>query len=124
TLIGVGLGLSPFIGFNYAMLTLVGYLQLGILTYVNTAVTGVFKISYCKIGPTEIRVFIIGANVIFYFARNPMIHLSFINISLFNLLALGLATGFFLYFIVFTLLRAGELHKQDRLPKNKIFGRQ
>jgi hypothetical protein len=94
------------------------------LTYVNTAVTGVFKISYGKIGPTEIRVFIIGANGIFYFARNPMIHLSFINISLFNFLALGLTMGFFLYFIVFTLMRAVELHKQDRLPKNKVLVQQ
>ena len=124
TLICIGLGMSPFIDFNYAMLMLVGYLQLGILTYVNTAVTGVFKISYGKIGPTEIRVFIIGANVIFYFARNPMIHFSFLSISLFNLLALGLATGFFIYFIVFTLMQAMELHKQDRSSKNTIVVQQ
>jgi archaetidylinositol phosphate synthase len=124
TLICLGLGLSPFIDFNYAMLALVGYLQLGILTYVNTAVTGVFKISYGKIGPTEIRAIIIGANVIFYFAHNPMIHVSFINISLFNFMALGLATVFFMYFIIFTLMQAVELNKQDRSFKNKIVVQQ
>jgi len=123
TMICIGLGLSPFVGFNYAMLALVGYLQLGILTYVNTAVTGVFKVSYGKIGPTEIRVVIIGANALFYFASNPMIDLSVINISLFNLLVLSVAVGFFIYFIVFTFMQAVELNKQDRAPKNKIFAR-
>lgn len=120
TMICIGLGVSPFIDFNYAMLALVGYLQLGILTYVHTAVTGVFKISYGKIGPTEIRVIIIGVNAIFYFASDPMVDLSFAKISLFNLLILSVAAGFFLYFIVFTYLQAVEFSKQDP-PKRKIF---
>jgi phosphatidylglycerophosphate synthase len=120
TMICIGLGLSPFIGFNYAMLALVGYLQLGILTYVGTAVTGIFKISYGKIGPTEIRALIIGANTVFYFANNPVIGLPFLNISLFNLFVLVIAVAFFIYFIAFMLMQAAELHKQDP-PKNKIF---
>ena len=120
TLICVGLGLSPFIGFNYAMLALVGYLQLGILTYVHAAVTGIFKMSYGKIGPTEIRVIIIGANAVFYFASNPMIDLLLIHISFFNLIVLGIAVGFFIYFIVFTLRQALELSTQDRPSRNKI----
>lgn len=124
TLICIGLGLSPFVDFKYAMLTLVGYLQLGILTYVNTAVTGVFKISYGKIGPTEVRVIIIGVNAVFYFASNPMIHFSYINISLFNLIALGIAIAFFVYFIVFTLIQAQSLNKQDRSQNNAYSVRQ
>lgn len=120
TIICIGLGLSPFVGFNYAMLTLVGYLQLGILTYVNTAVTGIFKISYGKIGPTEVRVIIIGANAIFYFASNPMFHMSFISISLFNLIILGLAIALFILFIVSTLTQAVSLNEQDRPKSNFV----
>ncbi len=120
TMICLGLGLSPFIGFTYAMLMLVGYLQLGILTYVNAAVTGVFKMSYGKIGPTEIRFLIVGANLVFYFANNPIIHLPLIDVALFNLIALGITTVFFLYFIVFAFVQAVELSKQDP-RKNKIF---
>jgi archaetidylinositol phosphate synthase len=119
TMICIGLGLSPFIDSHYAMLALVGYLQLGILTYVNTAVTGVFKISYGKIGPTEIRVLIMGMNAVFYFASNPMIDLSFTSISLFNLIILSIAVSFFLYFIIFVTMRAVELYKQDP-PKNNL----
>lgn len=120
TLICIGLGLSPFVGFNYAMLTLVGYLQLGILTYVNTAVTGVFKISYGKTGPTEVRVIVIGVNAVFYFANNPMIHLSFINISLFNLIVLGIAVALFIHYIVFTLIQAVGLKNKIGPKKSRV----
>ena len=114
TLICIGLGLSPFIGFNYAMLALVSYLQLGILTYVRTAVTGVFKMSYGKIGPTEVRFIVIGVNAVFYFSSNPLLHLPFINISLFNLIILSIAVAFFIHYIVVTLRQAAVLNKQDR----------
>lgn len=120
TLVCIGLGLSPFVSFNYAMLALVGYLQLGILTYVNTAVTGIFKISYGKIGPTEVRVILIGANAVFYFASNPVINLPFINIALFNLLILCLTAAFFTYYIVFSLIQAAHLNEQDRSNNNFV----
>jgi archaetidylinositol phosphate synthase len=87
---------------------------LGILTYVDTAVTGVFKISYGKIGPTEIRVIIVIVNLIFYFAHNPILQLPFLQIALFDVVALILATAFFVYFIVFTLLRATALSRLDQ----------
>jgi phosphatidylglycerophosphate synthase len=119
TLICVGLGLSPFVSFNCAMLVLVGYLQLGILTLVHTAVTGVLKISYGKIGPTEIRFLIVGANLGFYFADNPIIHSSFLTLPLFDLFALGLATIFFVYFIVFAFMHAAEFSRLDP-RKNKL----
>jgi phosphatidylglycerophosphate synthase len=114
TLICIGLGLSPFISFNYAMLALVGYLQLGILTYVKTAVTGVFKLSYGKIGPTEIRVILVGLNAVFYFASNPVLALPFLTVALFDLLALIAAITFFVYFIVFMIMQAAELNRRDR----------
>jgi phosphatidylglycerophosphate synthase len=118
TMICVGLGLSPFIDFNYAMLALVGYLQLGILTYVNTAVTGVFKISYGKIGPTEIRVIIVCVNALFYFANDPLLDFAFVKISFFNLIVLGVAAGFFLYFLIFACMQGMEFYRQDP-PKSK-----
>ena len=118
TLICIGLGLSPFISFTYALLTLIGYLQLGILTYVHTAVTGVFKISYGKIGPTEIRVIIVALNIVFYFANNPILHLPFLQIALFDCIALILAAAFFAYFIVFTLIHAIELNRLDQPARN------
>jgi phosphatidylglycerophosphate synthase len=120
TIICIGVGLSPFVKFPYALLALVGYLQLGILTFVNAAVTGVFKISYGKIGPTEIRVIFVGLNAIFYFSNNPLIQVFSLDLALFDAIALSVAAAFFLYFVIFALLGIVELHKQDP-PKKKIF---
>src|SRR5574337_1940205 len=114
TMVCIGLGLSPFVGFHYAMLALVSYLQLGILTYVRTAVTGIFKVSYGKIGPTEVRVIVMGVNMVFYFASNPLIHLPFMSISLFNLIIFGIAVAFFIHYVVVALQQAKRFAEQER----------
>jgi phosphatidylglycerophosphate synthase len=114
TIICIGLGLSPFISFPYALLALVGYLQLGILACVQATVTGVFKVSYGKIGPTEIRFILVGVNTVFYFAKNPLLQLPWMTITLFDLIALVAVVALFAYFIVFALIQAVELYKQDR----------
>ena len=63
----LGLGLSPYVSFNVASMTLIGYLMLGVLAYVRTSVVGEFKISYGKLGPTEIRVIAILLNTTMFF---------------------------------------------------------
>ena len=113
TIFFLGLGLSPFVHFNFALLALVGYLHLGVLTNINTAVSGVYKISYGKIGPTEVRVFLLGVNAIFYFGTNPLINLGSVSIFSFDAIVLCIAIAFFLYFLGFTLRRMMELNVQD-----------
>jgi len=69
----LGLGLSPYVGFNFACMALIGYLMLGTLVYVRTCVVGEFKISYGKLGPTEIRALAILLNTAMYlFGPRPM----------------------------------------------------
>ena len=118
TIVLFGLGVSPFVHFNYALLALAGYLLLGILTYIDTAVSGVYKISYGKIGPTEVRVFLIGLNAIFYFASNLMIRMGRVSIFCFDAIVLCVAIAFFLYFLGFTVRRMMQLNVQDP-PKRK-----
>jgi hypothetical protein len=97
----------------------VGYLHLGILTYINTAVSGVYKISYGKIGPTEVRVFLLGVNALFYFGTNPLINLGRVSISSFDAMVLCIATAFFIYFLGFMFLRMRELNIQDPPKENR-----
>lgn len=63
----LGLGLSPYVSFNVACLALIGFYMLAILVYIRTSVVGEFKISYGKLGPTEIRVIAILLNMVMYF---------------------------------------------------------
>ena len=66
-IIFLGLGMTIYVSFNVASLALIGYLLLSVLVYVRTCVAGVFKISYGKLGPTEIRVLAILLNIGMFF---------------------------------------------------------
>jgi phosphatidylglycerophosphate synthase len=110
-LIFVGLGLSPFISFEVASLALIGYLLLTVYVYVNIYVTGVFKISYGKFGPTEIRAIAIILNVIFFIWANPTIELWFGTVSVYDIFALAIATILIAIFVYSVLKRASELRK-------------
>jgi phosphatidylglycerophosphate synthase len=108
-----GIGLSPYVSFSVAMLALVGYLMMSVLVYVTTFVTGEFKISYGKLGPTEIRVIAILANVAFFFGGVRMIEFSFGSYPVYDLLILAIALLLIGIFTVTTASRAYELSKLD-----------
>lgn len=67
TVIILGLGLAPYVSFNIACLALIAYLLMCVLVFVRTSAIGEFKISYGKLGPTEVRVLIILLSVWMYF---------------------------------------------------------
>ena len=67
TLIVLGLGMTRYVSFNIACLTLIAYLLLCVLVFVRTSVVGEFKISYSRLGPTEMRLFAIFLNTTMYF---------------------------------------------------------
>lgn len=116
-LIFLGIGLSPYVSFNIASLALVGYLLLSILVYITTYVNGVFRISYIRLGPTEMRAIAILANCVVFFVGNPVLHLPVGTVSFYNLVALLLAALFYGAFIVVTVTQAMELAKVDRAEK-------
>lgn len=60
--IGVGLGLSPYVDLGLALGIVVVYLAMSINVYLESTVFGVFKISYGRIGPTEVRLILILLN--------------------------------------------------------------
>lgn len=113
TLIFIGLGLSPYMHIEIALFALVGYLLMSILVYVRTCVLGVFKISYGKLGPTEVRALAVLANTLVFFGGNPVYNLSFVSISLFDLFGVVIALLLFGIFIFSTLAQARALADVD-----------
>jgi archaetidylinositol phosphate synthase len=75
-IIFLGLGLSPYVSFSVACLALIAYLLLSVLIFVRTCVVGEFKISYGRLGPTEIRVLAILLNTVMFFGGLREITLS------------------------------------------------
>jgi phosphatidylglycerophosphate synthase len=97
----MALGISSLVHFEIAALTLIGYLLLSVHTFLRTYVDDVFKISFGKLGPTEVRVIIILINTIVFFLGNPQFDVVFNwTLSLYDLLLL-VVIGL-LYFIFFT----------------------
>lgn len=62
--IGVGIGLSPYVYLWLALGIVVVYLAMSINVYLESTVFGVFKISYGRIGPTEVRLILILLNTV------------------------------------------------------------
>ena len=96
----LALGISPLVHFEIAAIALIGYLMLSAHTFLRTYVDDVFKISYGKLGPTEVRVLIIIFNTIVYFLNNPDFGTFFgFTLTLFDFLILIIA---FLLFFFYT----------------------
>jgi len=60
--IGLGIGLSPYVNLGLALGLVVVYLALSINVYLESSVFGVFKIAYGRIGPTEVRLLLVVLN--------------------------------------------------------------
>lgn len=110
----LGLGVSPYVNFSAAALATIGYLLVSIMVYLITIVTGVFRITSAKVGPTEIRVLAIILNTVIFFVGNPALDLPLYGpVSLYTLFALLLALTLSIYFLINTSLEAHRLALLD-----------
>ena len=105
-LVFTGLGLSPYVRLDIASLALVGYLLMSVLTYVEAYVSGKFQLSYAKIGPTEMRLIAVMANILIYFLGNPVVDLSFASLTVFDWIVAVIAALLFIVFLMTTLSKA------------------
>jgi archaetidylinositol phosphate synthase len=113
-LVFTGLGLSPYVRLDIACLALVGYLLMSILTYVEAFVSGKFQLSYAKVGPTEMRLIAILANVLIYFLGNPNVDLSFAVLTVFDLIVAVIAALLFVAFLVTAFSKAMYWREVDK----------
>jgi phosphatidylglycerophosphate synthase len=69
-----GLGASGYVDWRIAAAMLVAFLLLSIETYLASYTLGVFRLSFAKFGPTELRLLLALANIVLFFhpdARVP-----------------------------------------------------
>jgi archaetidylinositol phosphate synthase len=119
-LVFLGLGVSPYVNFTVANLALVCYLLISIQVYISTAVHSVFKISYGKLGPTEIRVIAILANTVIFFLGNPYVRIPFGQVALYDVIVSVVAIILLYIFISSSIMQMRALAKEDAAPdRNK-----
>jgi phosphatidylglycerophosphate synthase len=112
-LIFAGLGVSPYVSFSVASLALVGYLLMSILVYVNTFVSGVFRISYSKIGPTEMRILAVLVNALFFFVGIPLLETPLGVIPAYDLIVAIIALILIGAFVISTIKQANEYARNE-----------
>jgi len=114
-LIFLGLGISPYVDFTVAALGVIAYLLDSIMVYLITYVTGVFKITSAKIGPTEIRLLAIILNTAMFLIGNLTFPLPiFGQTSLYTLVVGTLALAMTIYFMINTAIQARRLALLDQ----------
>lgn len=99
-LIGVGLGLSPYMHLVTGMSIVVMYLLLGINIFVESQVTGAFRLGYGNFGPTEGRMLIIALNVLMWLGVNTTHVIGGLTVTLLDIIGMG---GVVLMFVLFML---------------------
>jgi archaetidylinositol phosphate synthase len=119
TLIFLGLGLSPYVHFTVGCLILIAYMLLSIQVYVRTCAAGEFKISFGRLGPTEIRVLAVLLNVVMYFAGVRTITwqtgpFGLIAASPYDVVVAAIALILVIFFFTSTVQEAVRLSKIDR----------
>lgn len=109
-----GIGFSPFVRFDFALIALIGYMQLSILVYIRTCVKGEFKISYGLLGATEGRILAILANIIVYFIGNPIYPIFGYPFSAYDLFALFVAILLFSIFFSSAYTQSREILDMEK----------
>lgn len=119
SVIMLGVGLTPYVNFTIACLTLISYLLLSVLVFVRTSAVGEFKISYSKLGPTEIRVFAVLLNTAMYFggvqtSLGTMDPLREIPFSPYDILLIALALLLLSFFLTTAIRESIRMAKENK----------
>jgi archaetidylinositol phosphate synthase len=90
-LIGLGLGLSPYMLLAVGLAIVVVYLVLSINTYLETYAFGVFTLGYGRVGPTEVRIVLIGLNTLLALGVGLGFYVGDLGLTILDLIGLGIA---------------------------------
>jgi phosphatidylglycerophosphate synthase len=103
----IGIGASPFVRMDVALLGLAAYLLLSIHTFLAARVIGEFRLSYLSGGPTELRLVLIGMSLAMLATApvGPILG----PLSGFDLFIGALGIVLFVLFVVQTLVTARTL---------------
>ena len=111
-IITVGLGLSPYVGMDVALFTLVGYLMLGVFVILSNHVSGAFRLSFLGFGPTELRLLLVFFNLMMFLLGPISLHVLGRVISLHSVSVGALGVVLVSLFLVNVYSTATELARQ------------
>lgn len=114
-LIVTGIGLSPYVTLEVALVALAGYLLLSIHAFLSVRALGELKLSYLSAGPTELRFVLIALTLAMVsFGNGPKL---IGRLSGFDLFVGGVGSLLIVLFVLQTWVTARRLAK-DEPPRN------
>ncbi len=87
--IGLGLGLSPYLLLATGLAIVIAYLVLSINTYLETQAFGVFSLGYGRLGPTEARLGLIALNTALALGAGLEASVAGLGVTLLDVIGLG-----------------------------------
>jgi archaetidylinositol phosphate synthase len=76
---------------SVGLVIVIAYLVLSINTYLETYAFGVFTLGYGRIGPTEVRILLIGLNTLLALGVGLGFHIGDLGLTVLDLVGLGIA---------------------------------
>jgi archaetidylinositol phosphate synthase len=110
-----GLGLSGYVDWRIAMGMLIAFLLLSIETYLASYTLGVFRISFAKLGPTEIRILLGFGNFVLWL--HPNMKVPGLSWRLFDFAGLVAIPIMGIMVVAAALWHSAELYRQETQPK-------
>ncbi len=122
----IGIGLSPLMQFDIAIMCLVAYLLISIYVYISAHLKGEFKLTYGKMGPTELRVIMIIVNTLWFFIpwlRETHVDFqalgTYFSLSILDFVGIFLFLGIMIAYLGSLIKDGREYAEQDPLKKNE-----
>jgi phosphatidylglycerophosphate synthase len=115
TLVVVGIGLTPYVELEAALVALAGYLLLSIHAFLSVRVLGELRLSYLNLGPTELRLILIALTLAMYFIGPAKVVVG--ALTGFDLFAAGAGLLMIVLFVVQTATKARMLAQQEPARK-------
>ena len=112
-LIGIGLGLSPYMLLATGTLIVVAYLMLSINVYLESQALGRFSIGYGLIGPTEVRLLLIALNTLLALGAGLDFTLVDLHMTVFDVVGLAIAGTMIVLLLARALRNLRELARAE-----------
>lgn len=113
-----GMSLSGYMSPYVALGLLVAYFLLSIEIYLATYALGTFRISYFKLGPTELRIILALGNLVLLF--HPTATILGRQYPLFDVGGVAAAIGLVITVVLSAIGHTRELYRAEPIPKGRV----